>query len=64
MEFLNVNEVTLYSVKLRELVEGPRQSSTLTLVPRILPDDDLLNKSVPEMALEAERMSPNYRVRR
>ncbi|AAK41414.1 IS256-like element ISC1250 family transposase [Saccharolobus solfataricus] len=65
MELLTVNEVALYGVKLRELVEGPGQSSTLTLVPKILPDDALLNKSVPEierMALEeAERVSPNYR---
>lgn len=60
MEVLTVNEVTLY-VPIRELVEGPGKIS-LTLVPKILPDD-ALNKSVREierMALEAERVSPNY----
>uniref|UniRef100_A0A2U9IUV9 IS256 family transposase n=1 Tax=Metallosphaera hakonensis JCM 8857 = DSM 7519 TaxID=1293036 RepID=A0A2U9IUV9_9CREN len=62
MELSTVNEVTLY-VRVRELVEGPGKIS-LTLVPKILPDDALLNKPVQEierMALEeAERISPNY----
>ncbi|AWR98987.1 transposase [Metallosphaera hakonensis] len=62
MELSTVNEVTLYGVRIRELVEGPGKIS-LTLVPKILPDE-LLNKPVQEierMALEeAERISPNY----
>ncbi len=49
MELLTVNEVTLYGVKLRELVEGPGQSSILTLIPKILPVDALLNKLVTEI---------------
>ncbi|MCH4815000.1 MAG: transposase [Saccharolobus sp.] len=63
MDLLATNEVTLYDIQLKELVEGSGQSLTLTLAPKILSDDALLNKSVKEiekMALEAEKKSPNY----
>ncbi|QXJ34555.1 transposase [Saccharolobus shibatae] len=64
MDLSTVNEVTLYGIQLKELVEGPGQSLTLTLAPKILPDYALLNKSVQEierMALEeAEKTSPHY----
>ncbi|QXJ27327.1 hypothetical protein J5U23_00194 [Saccharolobus shibatae B12] len=64
MDLLATNEVTLYDIQLKELVEGSGQSLTLILVPKILSDDALLNKSVKEiekMALEeAEKKSPNY----
>ncbi|QXJ31874.1 transposase [Saccharolobus shibatae] len=64
MDLLATNEVTLYDIQLREVVEGPGQSLTLTLAPNILSEDALLNKSVQEiekMALEeAEKKSPNY----
>ncbi|BBG26091.1 hypothetical protein IC007_0596 [Sulfuracidifex tepidarius] len=63
MELSTVNEVTLYGVRIMELVEEPGKIS-LTLVPKILPDDALLNKPVQEierMALEeAEKTSPSY----
>ncbi|AAK41648.1 Partial transposase ISC1250 [Saccharolobus solfataricus P2] len=65
MDLLTANEITLYGIQLKELIEGPGQSLTLTLAPKILSDDALLNKSVQEiekMALEeAEKRSPNYR---
>ncbi|QXJ27785.1 hypothetical protein J5U23_00652 [Saccharolobus shibatae B12] len=38
MELPTVNEVTLYGIQLRELVERPGQSLTLTLAPNILPE--------------------------
>ncbi|BDB98279.1 transposase [Saccharolobus caldissimus] len=64
MDLLAMNEVTLYGIQLRELVEGSGQSLTLTLAPNILSGNALLNKSVKEvekMALEeAEKKSPNY----
>ncbi len=63
MELSTVNQVTLYGVRIRELVEGPGKIS-LTLVPKILPDDALLNKPAQEierMAREDERVSPNQR---
>ncbi|QXJ35009.1 transposase [Saccharolobus shibatae] len=64
MELSTVNEVTLYDIQLRELVEGSGQSFTVTLVPNILPENALLNKSVNEiekMALEeAEKTGPKH----
>ncbi|AWS00257.1 transposase [Metallosphaera hakonensis] len=63
MELSTVNEVTLYGVRIMELVEGPGKIS-LTLIPKILPDYALLNKPVQEIERmareEAERISPNY----
>ncbi|QXJ34385.1 hypothetical protein J5U22_00931 [Saccharolobus shibatae] len=62
MELSTVNEKPLYSTPLNEAVKELGQN--LTLVPNILPENALLNKSVKEierMALEeAEKTSPKH----
>ncbi|QXJ28079.1 hypothetical protein J5U23_00947 [Saccharolobus shibatae B12] len=62
MELITIDEKALYGTPLSEAVK--ELGSNLTLVPNILPENALLNKSVKEiekMALEeAERTSPKH----